>query len=527
MSRAWGACVLEKVGLVHDRPGPGAPDVTAELQAILESGNFDASPRSRAFLRFIVEETLAGRQSGLTQAMIATRVFGRRDDFDATVDPVVRIQAGRLRRSLERYYLLASARDPVRIELPRGAYVPRFRWSDPPALAPINAAAAEPTADPGGWPVVVLDFDTEAAPHFLDHLTVELGRYADVQVVRRQELDRLPAPLPGNRSFALTGDVAQVAGRVRVAVRLVASRTAHQVWAEEYAEGASEGDDFLTRTAQIVAARVASEQGAVVRALWADGQPEAGDESTYGALLRSYRLFFGREPAELAPTLEALQRAVTRDPSASVVWLQLARLHVANHVFDIAPATTSLEQGLACANSAAQLDPASRRARAAVAFALLAKGELETGRAEAERALALNPSSLVYLETIGWLLAMLGDWERGLDAVRTAMLRNPHHLPIAQHALWADHLRRGEVQQAFQAALQYRDSGFFWRSLMQACCLGLLGRGAEAASQVADLLRARPDFQRRGRTLIGRLIRLPELHQQIVTGLAGAGLELE
>ena len=79
---------------------PGAADVLGGLERIFANGDFDASPRSRAFLGFIVEETLAGRQQGLTQDAIATRVFHRRKDFDPTIDPIVRIQAGRLRRSL-------------------------------------------------------------------------------------------------------------------------------------------------------------------------------------------------------------------------------------------------------------------------------------------------------------------------------------------------------------------------------------------------------------------------------------------
>ena len=125
-----GACA------VHDRvepqgaPAPPADDIQRELQAVLDSPHFDASPRSRAFLRFIVEETLGGRQAGLTQLAIATRVFGRREDFDPTIDPVVRIQAGRLRRSLERLYLMAGPREGIRLELPRGTYVPVFRHDD-------------------------------------------------------------------------------------------------------------------------------------------------------------------------------------------------------------------------------------------------------------------------------------------------------------------------------------------------------------------------------------------------------------
>ena len=57
---------------------------------------------------------------------IAVTVFGRGADFDAVLDPIVRVQAGRLRRSLERYYLLGGADGPLRIEMPKGGYTPVF-----------------------------------------------------------------------------------------------------------------------------------------------------------------------------------------------------------------------------------------------------------------------------------------------------------------------------------------------------------------------------------------------------------------
>ena len=135
-------------------PSPPAQEVLGGLERILGSRDFDGSPRSRDFLRFIVEETLTGRPEGLTQAAIAVRVFGRRTDFDATVDPIVRIQAGRLRRSLERYYLLEGAGDPVHIELPRGGYVPVFRWARPAHPTEAGTGRRDPVEDRGGWPSI-------------------------------------------------------------------------------------------------------------------------------------------------------------------------------------------------------------------------------------------------------------------------------------------------------------------------------------------------------------------------------------
>jgi hypothetical protein len=107
------------------------------------------------------------------------------------------------------------------------------------------------------------------------------------------------------------------------------------------------------------------------------------------------------------------------------------------------------------------------------------------------------------------------------------MERNPNHIPVALHALWADHLRRGELEEAYQVALLLRDATFFWRALMRATCLGHLGRSAEAAHEVAELLQWKPDFPSRGRTLISRYIKFPDLHERIVDGLAKAGLALD
>jgi hypothetical protein len=61
---------------------------------------------------------------------------------------------------------------------------------------------------------------------------------------------------------------------------------------------------------------------------------------------------------------------------------------------------------------------------------------------------------------------------------------------------------------------------------MRACCLGHLGRLTEARAEVAELLRTKPDFVRRGRTLIGRLLKHPELQARVADGLAKAGLVL-
>jgi adenylate cyclase len=368
------------------------------------------------------------------------------------------------------------------------------------------------------------EIDSESA-RFIEHLAVELDRYRDVRVRLGPEGGGPRAPGASGR-FTLWAQLDEAPGRRLLTVRLEESSSGSQIWAEEFREDPAGAASFVRESAKVAAARVASEHGAIVHFLAREHPaPELAD-TTYGALLRSYRFFLVRESESFVSVLEALRAAVAREPECALAWVQLSRLHVVNHAFEVAPADTSIEQGLALAQHAVLLDPTSQRARAVLAFALLVKGELEAGRAEVESALALNPDTYVYQETLGWLWALLGDWERGVALVRDALARNPHHMPVGYHALWADHLRRGEPGPAYQAALRYPDSGFFWRHLMRASCLGYLGRREEARAEVAGLLAAKPGFRDRGRVLVGRLLKQVDLQAAVAAGLEKAGLAL-
>ena len=97
------------------------------LEHVLASRDFRNSPRKRRFLQFVVQETLDGHADRIKAYAVALAVFDRDASFDPLIDPLVRIEAGRLRRCLERYYLNEGAKDPVQITIPKGAYVPEFR----------------------------------------------------------------------------------------------------------------------------------------------------------------------------------------------------------------------------------------------------------------------------------------------------------------------------------------------------------------------------------------------------------------
>ena len=104
--------------------------VRAELDRVLASEIFSRSDRLSAFLRFIVDETLAGHGAGLKEQVIAVELYGKGADFNTAADPIVRVDARRLRDKLREFYA-SSPPGAVIISVPKGSYTPVFEPGDP------------------------------------------------------------------------------------------------------------------------------------------------------------------------------------------------------------------------------------------------------------------------------------------------------------------------------------------------------------------------------------------------------------
>ncbi len=122
---------------------PGNTDVYAQLERIEASQAFSRSKRMQAFLRYVVEEALAGRGEGLKAATVAADVFGREPAQNPDSETLVRVEARRLRQKLEQFYDGEGREDPVIVELPKGGYLPRFRARNGAPCAPRSAGAAD------------------------------------------------------------------------------------------------------------------------------------------------------------------------------------------------------------------------------------------------------------------------------------------------------------------------------------------------------------------------------------------------
>ena len=115
---------------------PSSEAVLAGLERILASPDFKRSKRMRDFVRYLVEAGLSGEVDRTKEFSIAREVFGRDESFGSLTSSLVRVEAGRLRRTLKQYYLTHGKDETLRIEIPKGKYLAELRTIDGSACEP-------------------------------------------------------------------------------------------------------------------------------------------------------------------------------------------------------------------------------------------------------------------------------------------------------------------------------------------------------------------------------------------------------
>jgi hypothetical protein len=130
--------------------------VRHQLEKILNNSLFSHSRRFPSFLRFIVEGALSSCPDLLKERTLGIEIFGRAADYDTGSDPIVRVTAAEIRKRITLYYLEPGHEAELRIEIPRGTYVPRFSWPLPEVAAvparPLPSASIPDTSAKSGHP---------------------------------------------------------------------------------------------------------------------------------------------------------------------------------------------------------------------------------------------------------------------------------------------------------------------------------------------------------------------------------------
>ena len=512
--------------------------VLSQLDRILDHPEFQATVKMREFLRFVVEQTLAGNARYLKGFTIARAVYGRDETFDAAHDPVVRIQAGRLRRAIERYYLVAGGSDPIHIDIPKGGYVPVF--SERSVVDSTLALRAEPESSSciDHWPsVLILPFENLTASEELSFLgsglamdiAIELGNCTDLRVILSDvQTDCLNLNMQPD--FIVRGSIRASGMDVKVVVQMVEGSSSLQLWTDTINTNLHRGElvPFKENAAAVIAAHIASEHAVIFRNQYRHlPRARVKNPSSYEAILRGYAHHQRANVDTFVSAVEALEGAHERDPDCGIICSLLAWMHfdnIALEFFD--PEKYPIGEAMRLAHEGVRLEPVNQWSLLALARGHMIEGNLAAALAQVEAALALCPQSLLQMDAIGYLLVLLGEWDRGEQLIRKSIELNPFYRVVVRTATWLNCFRQGDYKGALNEIEWLGEEGYFWRPLCRAATLGQLDQSEECSDAVEELLALKPDFHERGLLLIRHYIKSPEIVERIVEGLAAGGLVL-
>lgn len=482
-------------------------EAQAELDSVLADMDFHCTDRNRKFLRFVAEETFHGRQETIKAYSIAVDVFGRPASFDPSTDPIVRIEATRLRGALLRYYERAREH-PVHIELPRGRYVPLFsrtamreQFAPPERTetieqvlsdAPVSAQSRlHPTLKTrwlavsagiagafllawfltgrderlAGGPVLLVSekpivaisiqpaegISTTDMGDFQDQLLAALARFQTLRLVSPDfttatSVGKSLATAPGQADrYSLFLKYRPDVSSLSVYWQVIDQGTGEAVRSgiESILQKSDNSESPDNELIARLAVRLASARGAINSI--ETSKELARPTLGNGCILRAVLALDTRDIKDLSQARACLEESIRVRPGDSDAYALLSAILLAASA-GLSPSTS--DDALALAKQAVLLNSDSDRSHFALMAAQFRAGYDEAAIAEGRRALDLNPYNLGGMAKLSRILFTLGNWDEGV-AMASQAIRFEFMSPAdATLTLAMDAYRRGDFDGA-------------------------------------------------------------------------------
>jgi TolB-like protein/Flp pilus assembly protein TadD len=513
----------ERLPLSGRKPDPAAgspegspPLVRAELEKILASSGFRNADRMARFLRFVVERTLDGKLDDLKEYSIGMEVFDRGASFDPRLDPVVRVEARRLRKKIEEYYEGEGARAPIRIELPKGGYAVEFEQptsvKSGTSAANGNAGAALPAADsrttriavtailamaivaavalvwtartsrksPAAPPAAVLaqihsvavlplqNLTGDPANEYFaagmtDALITELAQVRALRVISRtstMKYEGTKKSLPDigrelHVDAIVEGSVVRSGDRVRITAQLIEAGSDTHIWAQSYDGSFKDILDIQSQVSKAIVREVRVHLTPAEEARLA--QVRSVDPDAYEAYLRGLFLLGQRTSPSIEASVKDFQKATQVDPAYAPAYLGLANAYVVILSHDMMPSSESARKGRTAAEKALELDDSLGQAYAALAhIKFFYDWDIPGAEAQYKMALERSPNSAVAHQWYGVLLMATGRFDEADQQMRAALELDP--LSTAGVAIAMNNVYAGKPDQAIAEATKALES---------------------------------------------------------------------
>ena len=442
--------------------------IRRQLEKIAVHGLFTRSERMVRFLRFAVERVLEDKSNELKEYSIGVEVFDRPESYDPRVDPIVRVEARRLRAKLKNYYESDGRNDPVIIDFATGTYAPEIRFRED---------GTAPPAEPAASTVAVLPFANLSGcadnDYFSDGLTEELihalTKFSGMRVVAWNSAARLRGVEQDvgevrrqlHVANALTGSVRIAGQSLRVRAQLIDTATGVYLWSETFDR---EMQDVFAIQEEIAHAIVRTLQIQLVTGAHIVGARSRASVSSYDLCLKGRYHLNRRTPSELRQAVGYFQAAIDADPGSALAHAGLAEALCLNVDYGLLPPGEGTTQVRAAATRAIEIDPALADSYPSLAV-IRAIWDREWKDAEClyRKAIALNPG---YATAHHWLatdyLALIGRLDEARHEIEIALELDPLSSIIheGRASLSTFERRYDEAIKGFQKILEF-DPSFY------------------------------------------------------------------
>jgi adenylate cyclase len=535
---------------------PDTSEIDAALARVLASSGFRGAPQLAAFLRYIVTETLAGRSERLRASTIGVEALGRAETFDPQRDPIVRVEANRLRQALDAYYAGTGADDDIVIEVPRGRYVPNFRpaaedldtaciqtslarpWARRRSLllaaiaSAVFAVAAvlwmgsqAPSPIAAGQlraPVLVIDLlqsTSSAAEPIATAMSHELatviGYIQVLSVVPGPVPEKAPPPGEGIDGFRLGGQVdAAPDGSATVTLRLDYGGAI--AWTRDWHLAAGERD--LAAIARDVAKDVGRMFGIMHARVRADMERLGPGYRCLIAAADSLRKFDFTQHVRVRNCLE---RTTAENPDFALAFGLLAFVYEREYLHDLPSSSLEhppLERSFAAAKRMLALWPESAVSQLALMENLYLRDDLAGAFAAGERALELNPIDTTVSGMVGLRLYLGGAGERGAALLTKSASRFGNNLSSIDFGLFCLAYMAGDLLEAARH-VQRDDDGAFPYGLASQALLTAATGDHERARRILDGLTVLYPGWSDPHAMLARFIKAPAILERLSADL--------
>jgi tetratricopeptide (TPR) repeat protein len=546
-----------------------AGEVHAALERMFASEMFRDSPQLAAFLRFVTEAELRGESDRIKGYTIGVEALGRSTDFDPQIDPIVRVEATRLRRTIERYYAGPGANDPVIITLSPGSYVPSFRYRKTDLSRAVSQAVVAGNRrairfaglaglagliilvvlfyrdanllQPGnGMPVILLQpasitgvpkANNAPSGTGAEKLRYALLRFDTLNVVLADEIaeDERKGGKP-NLRYRLTGNLDyRDDGTTNLRIQLFDAEDNRLVWSklyERFAEGISRDaaeDAVVTEVVTVLA-----QPFGVIRAHEWNRYVAAGrGDPRYVCILEASESLRSFDRGQHKKAKNCLETLIRRDPSYASGFAYLSALYLREFQFDLGDEPSNpaaLDRALILVRQSIEKRPESARGYQILSAVLFGRRDYAASVVAAERAVALNRYDMTALSDYGGRLVMTGEIDKGLALLKQAGGFGALRPSWYNFYFFLAHYMKDDRTEASHYASQITPERYPLGHVAHALVAHVAGDKDRARAAFSKLIELRETWRSDTAGELRKLIGSEAIVQRLANDLAAAGL---